>query len=272
MEREVHDMYGIRFAGNDDLRPILLYEGFEGHPLRKDYAMEHGAADRAVPEVAGDAVPRHPSAARSSTRPTRTTSSSTSGRRTRRRTARSRSSPNWTARRSMRADVHCGYLHRGFEKEAEHHTYHNVIPYTDRLNYCSALNNNFAYADAVELAAGHRDHAALRRAAHAALRVQPHRRPLHLHRRLGHGNGRHDRVPVPDDGARLHLRAHEPPLRARGSRIRTCASAAWRATCRTAGWCGSRRSCSSPSSTSSASTACSTATGSSSAARATWRR
>ncbi len=37
MERECHDMYGIVFEGNDDLRPILLYEGFVGHPLRKDY-------------------------------------------------------------------------------------------------------------------------------------------------------------------------------------------------------------------------------------------
>ena len=37
MERECHDMYGIVFRGNHDLRPILLYEGFVGHPLRKDY-------------------------------------------------------------------------------------------------------------------------------------------------------------------------------------------------------------------------------------------
>jgi NADH-quinone oxidoreductase subunit C len=37
MERECHDMYGITFRGNADLRPILLYEGFVGHPLRKDY-------------------------------------------------------------------------------------------------------------------------------------------------------------------------------------------------------------------------------------------
>jgi len=40
MEREAHDMYGIEFTGNDDLRPILLYEGFVGHPLRKDYPMD----------------------------------------------------------------------------------------------------------------------------------------------------------------------------------------------------------------------------------------
>ncbi|MGK5094218.1 NADH-quinone oxidoreductase subunit C [Deltaproteobacteria bacterium TL4] len=37
MERETHEMYGIVFDGNDDLRPILLYEEFVGYPLRKDY-------------------------------------------------------------------------------------------------------------------------------------------------------------------------------------------------------------------------------------------
>ncbi|MCU0805017.1 MAG: NADH dehydrogenase (quinone) subunit D [Burkholderiales bacterium] len=50
----------------------------------------------------------------------------------------------------VRADLHCGYLHRGFEKECEDHTWHNLIPYVDRLNYCSALINDFAYCDAVE--------------------------------------------------------------------------------------------------------------------------
>ena len=52
--------------------------------------------------------------------------------------------------RVLRSDIHCGYLHRGFEKECEDHTWHNLIPYVDRLNYVSALVNDFAYCGAVE--------------------------------------------------------------------------------------------------------------------------
>ena len=53
-----------------------------------------------------------------------------------------------------RVDVHCGYLHRGFEKECEDHTWANLIPYVDRLNYCSGLINDFAYCEAVETLMG----------------------------------------------------------------------------------------------------------------------
>ena len=49
-----------------------------------------------------------------------------------------------------KAGVDIGYLHRGFEKMVETKQYNQVIPYTDRLNYCSSLTNNIGYCKAVE--------------------------------------------------------------------------------------------------------------------------
>lgn len=56
-EREVWDMYGIRFTGHPDLRRILMYEEFQGHPLRKDYAIDE--RQPLIPEnlPPGDRIP-----------------------------------------------------------------------------------------------------------------------------------------------------------------------------------------------------------------------
>ena len=157
LERETYDMYGIRFSGHPDLRRIYLYEEFEGHPLRKDYPKEKrqpliGPGSRRGASV-GD---EHPYAV-DLPRPLHHTG--TLGAELMRvQLGPSHPATHGTVRivvdldgeTIVNADVQVGYLHRGFEKECESGFYYQAIPYTDRLNYASAILCNVGYCMAVE--------------------------------------------------------------------------------------------------------------------------
>ena len=144
-EREAYDMFGIRFDGHPNLRRILTHHQFVGHPLRKDYeadAQQH--CDQTIPihfdherGQAGDIL--NPNYVPINIGPSHPAMHGTL-----------RVMAELDGETVVRANCEIGYLHRCFEKMAETHPYNQVIPYTDRLNYCSAPINNVGYCKAVE--------------------------------------------------------------------------------------------------------------------------
>ncbi len=146
-EREVWDMYGIRFKGHPDLRRLLMYDEFKGHPLRKDYPitkrqpliahdktlnatnsptleLTQKAMDEYVSETNGMKVkhmflnmgPSHPAMH-----------------------GVVRIVLELDGEKVVGSDLGIGFLHRSFEKHSESIYYNGVFPYTDRLNYVSPL-------------------------------------------------------------------------------------------------------------------------------------
>ncbi len=143
-EREVWDLMGIRFDGHPNLHRILTHEAFQGHALRKDYDPEKRwiltEAETFVPDWVNEPDdegqfetqilnlgPSHPA---------------THG--------TLRTVVRLDGEVITRAESEIGYLHRCFEKMSETHGWAEVIPYTDRLNYCSSMINGVGYALGVE--------------------------------------------------------------------------------------------------------------------------
>ncbi len=146
-EREVFDMFGVTFEGHPNLRRILTHEMFQGHALRKDYdpAQRWLLTEKDVATLQPKIDPRFASEDSDFERVTLNLGPSHPAMH-----GTLRVVVTLDGEKIIGAGQEIGYLHRCFEKMSETHTYQQVIPYTDRLNYCSAIINNVGYCMAVE--------------------------------------------------------------------------------------------------------------------------
>ncbi|MBC6415662.1 MAG: NADH-quinone oxidoreductase subunit D [Bdellovibrionales bacterium] len=145
-EREIYDMYGLKFKDHPNMKRILTHHQFKGYPLRKDYpadlqqhlseslefSMDNEPDGKAPDFKDKDLIPLNIGPSHPATHGTLRIMALMDG------------------EKIYRANVEIGYLHRCFEKMAEVHPYNQVIPYTDRLNYCSSPMNNVGYCKTVE--------------------------------------------------------------------------------------------------------------------------
>ena len=184
-EREAWDLLGIKFTGHPDLRRILMWEGFEGFPLRKDWheayfeedakPFKNRWPDGKIVQAESDnafadniAYPPDFSAEGKTFDPEkalydalRKYQKNEVGLNTDHiivNLGPQHPSTHGVFRVAVMLDGETivslkpvmGYLHRNHEKIGERNTYIMNMPYTDRLDYLASLSNNFGYALAVE--------------------------------------------------------------------------------------------------------------------------
>ncbi len=186
-EREAWDLFGIKFIGHPDLRRILMWEGFEGHPMRKDWKEafyeeevkpfksrwpdgNHVYAEQKNPY--GDNIMFKPGFDPEKWTPTdpeellyaslkNYQAESKDGIKTDQvlvNLGPQHPSTHGVFRVVVMLDGETivrlkpvmGYLHRNHEKIGERNTFLLNMPYTDRLDYFNSMSNNWGYSMAVE--------------------------------------------------------------------------------------------------------------------------
>lgn len=186
-EREAWDLYGIQFTGHPDLRRILMWEGFDGHPMRKDWQEafydeevkpfkrrwpdgKHAYAEKRSPF--GDNIAFKPGFDPEKWTPTDPEEAlyaslkkyhveAVDGIETDHiivNMGPQHPSTHGVFRAVVVLDGETivslkpvmGYLHRNHEKIGERNTWLQNMPYTDRLDYFNSMTNNWGYALAVE--------------------------------------------------------------------------------------------------------------------------
>ena len=164
-EREAWDMFGVNFEGHENLVRMFLWEGYKYHPLRKDFPLK-GIEDTYLPSLnlRPDEVPAHNYNPYHTAIPTLKDLERTEKARMEK---KNQIVLNWgplhpgthgtiwflfdmEGEYVRNCDIILGQLHRGVEKIAENLTYTQFIPYTDRMDYISALCSQVAYVNAVE--------------------------------------------------------------------------------------------------------------------------